>query len=450
MAVELFVIGAFCLQLIVFVAAGANVLVPLAVGFVLFFTYGTLTGHAPRALLREAAISTECALGVLESFVLIGALTALWRADGTISQIVVMTTPLVSPAAAPLAAFLLCGLVSYLIGTSFGTAATMGVVCGTLAASMGASALLTGGAVLSGCYFGDRCSPVSSSALLVRSVTGTDMRGNLVAMMRTAAVPLAASVVVYAVLGFALGPTGATGASAGVADVLAGAFGYNLWALLPAAIIFVLPLAGLGMKRCMGLSCAVAAAVCLSKGASALDLGRWALLGYAAEDAGVAALMNGGGLASMVNVSLVVCISSSYAGLFKETGLVEGVQRFVDAVGKRYGAFAAVLAVGVPASMIACNQTLAIMLTKQLCEGCETDPRSLAVDLENGPVVISPLIPWSIACSTIMTFAGAPGIGWVTAFYLWFIPIWHLAATNRARKANFFQNNPCNPAKASV
>ncbi len=447
---ELFVIGAFCLQLIVFVALGVNVLVPLVIGFALFFAYGVLTGHGPRELAREAAISAKCALGVLESFVLIGILTALWRADGTISQIVVMTTPLVSPAAAPLAAFLLCGLVSYLIGTSFGTAATMGVVCGTLAASMGASALLTGGAVLSGCYFGDRCSPVSSSALLVRSVTGTDMRGNLVAMMRTAAVPLAASLAVYAALGFALRPTGATGASAGVADVLTGAFGYNLWALLPAAIIFVLPLAGLGMKRCMGLSCAVAAAVCLSRGATAVDLGRWALLGYAAQDADVAALMNGGGLSSMVNVSLIVCISSSYAGLFNVTGLVEGVQRFVDRVAGRFGAFAAVLTVGIPASMIACNQTLAIMLTNQLCGGSEDDPRKLAIDLENGPVVISPLIPWSIACSTIMAFAGAPGSSWVAAFYLWLIPVWHLFTTSRARKANFFQKSPCNPMKASV
>ncbi len=436
---ELFVIGVFCLQLIVFVALGVNVLVPLVVGFALFFVYGALTGHPAIELLREAATSAKCALGVLESFVLIGMLTALWRADGTISQIVVMTTPVVSPATAPLAAFLLCGLVSYLIGTSFGTAATMGVVCGTLAASMGASALLTGGAVLSGCYFGDRCSPVSSSALLVRSVTGTDMRGNLSAMMRTAAVPLAASVAVYALLGLVLRPADSAVATAGVADMLVGAFGYNLWALLPAAIIFVLPLTGLGMKRCMGLSCAAAVIVCLSRGATLVDLGRWAAFGYAAQDADVAALMNGGGLSSMVNVSLVVCISSSYAGLFNATGLVEGMQRFVDRVARQFGAFAAVLAVGVPASMIACNQTLAIMLTNQLCGGSEDDPRKLAIDLENGPVVISPLIPWSIACSTIMTFAGAPRISWMAAFYLWLIPVWHLFTTSRARKANFFQ-----------
>lgn len=451
---ELAVIFAFCLQLIVFVAFGVNVLVPLVIGFALFFGYGLARGHAPTALARQAAHGAKTALGVLESFALIGILTALWRADGTIAQIVVMATPLVQPWAAPLASFFLCGLVSYLIGTSFGTAATMGVACGALSGAMGANALLTGGAVLAGCYFGDRCSPVSSSALLVRTLTDTRLEDNLKGMLRTAAVPFAVSVAFYAATGLAFAPAQAASAGeAGVSDLLTSAFGYNLWALVPAAIIFVLPLTGLGMKRCMGLSCAAAVAVCLSKGAAATDLLSWAWGGYAASDPSVAALMNGGGILSMVNVSLIVCISSSYAGLFDETGLVDGVRSRVEAVGERHGAFAAVLAVGIPASMIACNQTLAIMLTTQLCGECETDRGRLAIDLENGPVVISPLIPWSIACSTILTFSGAPSFAWVTAIYLWLIPIWHLfCASDLAKqiRQNFFQNNACKTVGTSV
>lgn len=450
---ELIVILVFCLQLIVFVALGVNVLVPLAVGFVLFFGYGVVRGHAPERLLRGAARGARTALGVLESFALIGVLTALWRADGTISQIVVMTSSFVMPQTAPLASFLLCGLVSYLIGTSFGTAATMGVACGTLAGAMGANALLTGGAILAGCYFGDRCSPVSSSALLVRTLTDTSLTDNLKGMLRTAAVPFAVSVVVYAALGAALAPTGSAAGEDGVTGLLVGAFGYNLWALVPAALIFVLPLTGLGMKRCMGLSCAAAVLVCLFRGAGALDLVRWAWAGYAAADPSVAALMDGGGILSMVNVSLVVCISSSYAGIFDETGLVDGVRASVEAVGSRFGAFAAVLAVSIPSSMIACNQTLSIMLTKQLCEKCEGDPARLAIDLENGPVVISPLVPWSIACSTILAFSGAPANGGLAAVYLWLIPLWHLISTSRVPETlrrKFFQNDACNAVKSSV
>ena len=72
-------------------------------------------------------------------------------------------------AAAPevilLASFLLnCGI-SVLTGTSFGTAATIGVICMSMGVSEGANPLLLGGAILSGAFFGDRCSPFSTSAL---------------------------------------------------------------------------------------------------------------------------------------------------------------------------------------------------------------------------------------------------------------------------------------------
>ena len=443
---ELLILGAFTAQLIVFVALGAPLWTPLAVGLALFWGYGLVRGTAPRELARMTLSGVLTARGVLESFVLIGILTAFWRADGTIAQIVVMTTPFVTPAVVPLACFLLCGLVSYLMGTSFGTAATMGTVCGMVARSMGADPVLYGGAILAGCYFGDRCSPVSSSALLVRTVTGTSMRENLKQMMRTAAVPLACSVAAYAVFGAAFAPSG-TASGSDAAAILRGAFGENLWALAPAAIILVMPLLGMGMKRCMTASCVAAALVCVAfRDAGAIDLARWALLGYASPDAAVAAIMDGGGVASMVNVSVIVCLSSSYAGIFEGTGLVDGVRGSVARIGERLGPFAAVLAVGIPASMIACNQTLAIMLTQQLCSPVEPDACKLAIDLENGPVVISPLVPWSIAGTTILAFAGAPGAGQIAAIYLWLIPLWHLFC----RSQKFFQKNACKPAHASV
>lgn len=85
-----------------------------------------------------------------------------------------------------LVSFLLCCLISFLTGTSFGSVATMGVICMTMAKSMGISTILEGGAILAGIYFGDRCSPVSTSALLVSELTGTDLFDNLKQMAKSA------------------------------------------------------------------------------------------------------------------------------------------------------------------------------------------------------------------------------------------------------------------------
>ena len=60
---------------------------------------------------------------------------------------------------------------------------------------------MTGGAILSGVYFGDRCSPVSTSALLVADLTGTDLFGNIRQMLRTCLVPFALAAGLYLLFG---------------------------------------------------------------------------------------------------------------------------------------------------------------------------------------------------------------------------------------------------------
>ncbi len=200
--------------------------------------------------------------------------------------------------------------------------------------------------------------------------------------------------------------------------------------------MLVLPLLRVDVKLAMAASIALAVGVCVgARGMGTGELLSCAVWGFAPDDAAVAALMGGGGLVSMVNVALIVCLSSSYAGIFQGTGLLEGVRNAVVALARRVTPFGAVLAVSVPASMVACNQTLSIMLTHQLCAEVEPDARRLALYLEDSAVVVPALVPWSIACSAALTMCGAPDASWLAAVYLWLIPLWNLAASlvRRAR-----------------
>lgn len=70
---------------------------------------------------------------------LIGALTASWRASGTIAYLVSYASEIISPSWSLLGTFILNAALSSLIGTSFGTAATMGVVTMSLCVGMGVS-----------------------------------------------------------------------------------------------------------------------------------------------------------------------------------------------------------------------------------------------------------------------------------------------------------------------
>ena len=83
---------------------------------------------------------------ILMIFGLIGFITALWRASGTIAVIVCWSSKLVSPSAFLVIAFLLNCMVSILTGTSFGTGATMGVICMAMGRAMELDPFWIGGA----------------------------------------------------------------------------------------------------------------------------------------------------------------------------------------------------------------------------------------------------------------------------------------------------------------
>lgn len=164
--------GAPCLLSVRSGAAGVRHLPYLppvrpAAGICHFALYAIRKGFSLPEVLGMSAQGVRAAKNILTTFVLIGILTSLWRAGGTIPAIVCYSVRVMEPRLFLVCSFLLNCLVSFLTGTAFGSAATMGAVCMTMAAALGADPLMTGGAILSGVYFGDRCSPVSTSALLV-------------------------------------------------------------------------------------------------------------------------------------------------------------------------------------------------------------------------------------------------------------------------------------------
>ena len=421
---QLLVLRLFCLGLLLCLVFGFSVLYALLFGLVLFLLYGKSRGFSWRELGSMTLKGVMTVKNILLAFVLIGLLTALWRAAGTIAVIVCYASALIHPSIFLLMAFLLNCLVSALTGTSFGTAATIGVICSAMGTALKINPLLTGGAILSGAFFGDRCSPVSTSALLVAAVTKTDIYDNIKTMLRSALVPFLLAAAAYAVIGFALPHEGEL---LNPQELFSRSFVLNPLALLPAAVIFLLALFRVDVKLAMAASIAVSIPVCL-----AVQKMEWAellkamLTGFTPQDEEVAALISGGGITSMLRVGGIVCISSSYSELFRETGLLDGISHAVTALKNRTTDYAATLVTAVISGMIACNQTLSILLTNQLCNREYPDKTRLALDLEDTAVVVAPLIPWSIAGAVPLATVGAPAASILFALYLIAIPIWRL------------------------
>lgn len=430
---EILTLVLFCLALLVCVIFDLSVLYALGVGLVVFSAYAKIKKHSFKSILKMIFDGIKTSRNILINFLLIGLLTASWRESGTIAFIISSASGFINPQVFVLMTFILNAIVSFLMGTSFGTSATMGVICMTMAKSMGMNPVIVGGAMLSGALWGDRCSPVSTSALLVSELTKTDIFTNIKNMFRTAAVPTVITCIIYLALGISAGNSG------DVPDLKAlfsQEFNLHPLTVIPAVVILALSLFRVKTKYVLLASLVSASVIGIAvQDMEFVETLKTLITGYKAETEALSHMMNGGGLVSMLNATAIVCISSAYSGIFAATGLLDSMRERISSMGRKITPFGATMITSALTSLISCNQTLAIILTHQLCDGTEKDKNRAAINLENTAVVISPLVPWSIAAAVPLTSSGAPTASVLTAVFLYILPLWSfLTALYKRRK----------------
>ena len=432
---EYITIALFCLSLFVCLLLDISIIFALKAGLIIFSVYGICKGYSLRDMVRFSITGVKTVKNILTTFFLIGMLTALWREAGTIPVIVCFAAKLIRPPIFLMMTFLLNCLVSFLTGTAFGTAATMGVICSTMGTSLGIPPVFIGGAVLSGVYFGDRCSPVSTSALLTATLTETDIFTNIERMLRTAAIPFLITCAIYTLVGITLDSSGEV---PDLASIFGMEFNLSFLSVLPAIVLLVLSLCKVSVKIAMTASIITALPVCLWIQLTPLDIiPQIMLTGFVAEHSEVAPMLNGGGIVSMMKVAVIVCISSAYSGIFQNTGLLENMKSSIQKFAEKTTSFAAILVTSGLTGMIACNQTLTIMLTNQLTSNAEKDRSRFAIALEDSAVVVAPLVPWSIAGAVPLAAIDAPMLSIAFACFLYLLPLCELikSVVHKKRKA---------------
>lgn len=419
----------FFASLLFSVYQGIAILYPLLLGLICFLLLSRRRGYPISHLLAMMLDGSKKSLLVIKIFVLIGALTAVWRACGTISFIVYYGIAFISAKYFLLSAFLLCCLVSFLLGTSFGTVGTIGIVLMVLAKSGQVDVNMTAGAIIAGAYFGDRCSPMSSSANLIAVLTNTDLYINVKNMLKTSWLPFVLSVIGYLYLA-SFNPL--TVYDNTMAQEIVTSFNLDMLVLFPAIIILLLALWRVDVKRSMAIS--IIAGILIgyfAQGISFFPMLKYIIWGYSMEKNGFFAdIIQGGGLVSMLKVSLIVLISSAYSGIFKGTGLLNDLEELFEKLSKKVQVYPTLILSSLAAAAFSCNQTLAVMLTHQFSSKSYEVRRlsryRLAVDLENTVILISVLIPWNIAGAFPAAALSADAGFILYAFYLYLVPLTNL------------------------
>lgn len=410
--------------------------IALLIGLIGFIIISKKRGFSVKDIIKMSASGVKDALIVVEVLVLIGALTGLWRSSGTIAYFVYNGLKIITPNLFIIIAFLLTTVVSFAMGTCFGVTGTVGVILMAVARAGGVNPLAAAGAIISGVYFGDRCSPTSSAASLVAVITKTDLYENIKLMLKSVLIPYIVAFAVYTLLSFA-NPIKSVDAE--LSRALRTDFQMTIWCAAPAAIILIFALLKISVKKAITASIIVSALVTVFVQKMPFnDMLKTAFWGFTMNNSSLASILSGGGIFSMFETALIVLISSTYSGILNGTNLLENVENIIEKMSLILGRFVTTCIVSVLSVFIFCNQTIGSMIVNQLMfktyQKQNASNSELMLDIENSVIVISGLVPWAIASSVPRSMLG---VGWQSTpymFLLYILPLCYGLSKNKLSK----------------
>jgi len=407
--------------------AGIDIEWAVLVGLFMFFGLGLSRGYKAGMLVKLAWEKGKQSMHVNLIMVLVGGITGLWRASGTIAYCIYHGIRFITPELFIFLCFLICAVLSYILGTSFGVISTAGVILMSLARFGGVNEFIAAGAVISGAYVGDRGSPASSSAHLVAAVTGTDIRRNVPQMMKTGLIPLLICTVLHGVLSW-VNPLQSVDAS--ITAELASLYHFHPVMVLPAVVMLVLPLFKIGIEIAMCVSMAVAAVVAVAVQRLSIAQVFLAMLTGFRVEGELGNVLSGGGMISMALTCVLILLTALYSGILQGIHVLEPISEKLLAMAGKLGRYPTTLLTSLGASALFCNQTIAVMLTEQLLHDGYEDREEMAMDIENTAIMIAGLVPWSIASSAPRAMLDIGPKANVFALLLWMTPLVYLFTKN--------------------
>ncbi|GGF95326.1 Na+/H+ antiporter NhaC [Paenibacillus aceti] len=366
---------------------------------------------------------------------LIGILIAVWMMSGTVPTILYYGMDYIKPQFFAVSALYVTIIVSMFTGSSFTTVSTVGVAFMGIALTTGISPTLAAGAIISGACFGDKMSPLSDTTNFAPAVAGVSIFTHIGNMLYTT---IPALVITTVFFWFAPSPDSIDlTAIQQIKLALQDSFNIHWLTLLsPLAVIAcsfkrvsILPTLIIGIVTGLLVTAFVQHQMAIDVWFSVMQSGYKSTI----ANETVAAIVNRGGLQSMMwSVSLIL-IALSLGGLLQHCGVIDAFFRKLIQPLKRGSSI--VLMTG--ASSIAVNimtgeQYLSILLPGQMFKD-EYNRRGLPAKtlsrtLEDCGTLINPLIPWGVSGAFFASTLGVPVVEFLPyATFLWLCSLFTFA-----------------------
>ena len=387
-------------------------------------------------LKRNKSIKDLCSLYIAESkrslpiiyiLLLISILISTWLSCGTIPAIVYYSLKYINPNLFILFCFIITSITSFLIGTSFGTVSAIGIPLIIIAQSSNLNLNLVGGAIISGAYFGDRCSPLSSSLLLLCNLTNVELFSYVKKVFFYGIIPTIICILFYFYFSI---KNPLISVDNSLTNDLFKYFNINLLLLIPALIVILLSLKKVPITKSITISVISAIIISLAiQKTNFFDLLKYMIFGYTANSS-LSDIIKGGGILSMLKTCYIIIISCCLTGFFDGLNIFSGFENYLHKFNlNRTKRFLITLSLSLIIAAIGCSQTIAFILTIEILRNTyeHYNNDDMAMEFSDSAIVTSALVPWCIAAlipTAVLNISNFKFIPY--AIFLYIIPLCHL------------------------
>jgi NhaC family Na+:H+ antiporter len=357
----------------------------------------------------------------------VGALIGTWIAGGIVPSIIYYGLSIINPTIFLLTAFVICAVTSLATGTSFGSAGTAGIAMIGIGASFGLPIALVAGAVISGCYVGDKLSPLSDTTVMTASLSKVDLIEHIKSMLYVSAPAFLIAGALFLTTGlFFVDGSGSVEQAQQTMGALNEYFNIGWHMLIPAVVVI-----GLLAMRMPSIPVIIFGALLgavwasLFQNMSFLDAFNILYNGMSISSGVefIDNLLNRGGITFMLDVIVLILFALGVGGLMEKTGILRAIcvqmLNWANDAGKTTlttvlaGFFGNFFGGAAYVSIITASK-----ITEENYDRLNIDRRVLSRNTEAGGTVMTPMVPWSDGGVFMAATLGVATLSYLP--FLWF------------------------------
>ena len=425
-------LGLFLLMAFSFTAQ-LNLPIQLAlyIGWFIIFALGIHLGHKYKALEQAALGGISNGLGAVLILLAVGALVGTWISGGIVPTIIYYGLKAIHPSVFLLATMVICSLTALATGTSWGAAGTAGIAMMGIGQGLGVPAPITAGAVLSGCYFGDKMSPLSDSVILASSMSNVEVVEHIKGMLPIAAISYVITGIMFTAFGFHYAGNVDMSQVQSVIHAMEQQFYITPYSFIP--VVIVLGLLTMRMPSFPVISFGSLLGIVWAVMIQDVDFlvafnTAWAPFTIDSGITFIDSILNRGGMSSMLGSVAVIVFGLGFGGLLDKVGVLETIAKLFERRVNNPGSLAtSTIGTAFMGNVFGSAMYVSLILTPKICaknyDRLGYQRKNLSRNAEFGGTLTSGMVPWSDNGIYMASILGVATLSYAPFMWLSFVCI---------------------------